>query len=257
MIDGDVLVAQPRVSPDVLVDTDRGDPVEPGGVVDQAPLAFREDGGVRGTPGHPETCGDAGDGEVVDDDAPQRPLQAAAGDLRTRRRCPRHVLPPRAPAVSAPVPAHPHQQGRRPVPERLVRQSTRDRVPRHALDTALPTPRVVLDDAAFDRGPIRLDQLADGDEAELVEAAERGQVRGRESRVEHVEVFRDGEREELPSSGRPRPLPSHRRAQPTTPSFVKSRFHDEFELDGGEFPEPALTAFAVVLPLDPGHDRQP
>ena len=221
---GDVLVAQPRVSPDVLVDTDRGDPVEPGGVVDQAPLAFREDGGVRGTPGHPETCGDAGDGEVVDDDAPQRPLQAAAGDLRTRRRCPRHVLPPRAPAVSAPVPAHPHQQGRRPVPERLVRQSTRDRVPRHALDTALPTPRVVLDDAAFDRGPIRLDQLADGDEAELVEAAERGQVRDRESRVEHVEVFRDGEREELPSSGRPRPLPGHRRAQPTTPSFVKSHF---------------------------------
>ncbi len=109
------------------------------------------------------------------------------------------------------------------MPERLVRQSTRDRVPRHALDTALPTPRVVLDDAAFDRGPIRLDQLADGDEAELVEAAERGQVRGRESRVEHVEVFRDGEREELPSSGRPRPLPGHQRAQPTTPSFMKSR----------------------------------
>jgi hypothetical protein len=27
--------------------------------------------------------------------------------------------------------------------------------------------------------------------------------------VEHVEVFRDGEREELPSSGRPRPLPGH------------------------------------------------
>ena len=57
---------------------------------------------------------------------------------------------------------------------------------------------------------------------ELIEAAERGQVRGRERRVEHVEVFRDGEREELPSSGRPRPLPGHRRAHPTTPSFAKS-----------------------------------
>ncbi len=34
--------------------------------------------------------------------------------------------------------------------------------------------------------------------------------------------FGDGEREELPSSGRPRPLPGHRRAHPTTPSFVKS-----------------------------------
>lgn len=36
--------------------------------------------------------------------------------------------------------------------------------------------------------------------------------------------FGDGEREELPSSGRPRPLPSHQRAQPTTPSFAKSHF---------------------------------
>ncbi len=36
--------------------------------------------------------------------------------------------------------------------------------------------------------------------------------------------FGDGEREELPSSGRPRPLPGHRRAQPTTPSFAMSPF---------------------------------
>ena len=111
--------------------------------------------------------------------------------------------------MRAPVAAHPDQQRRGPMPERLMRQRPRHRVTRHALRATRPTPRVVLDDAAFDRGPIRLDQLADGDEAELVEAAERGQVRGRESRVEHVEVFRDGEREELPSSGRPRPLPGH------------------------------------------------
>ncbi|MFD2840242.1 transposase [Populibacterium corticicola] len=49
------------------------------------------------------------------------------------------------------------------------------------------------------------------------ERAERGQVRGRESKVEHAEVFRDGKREELPSSGRPRLLPDYRRVQPSTP----------------------------------------
>lgn len=219
---GHVLVAEPGVTPDMLVDTDRGHPIEPGGVVDQSPLAFGEDGGVRGAPGHSETGGDAGHGEMVDDNAPQRPLQTTAGDLRPRRRRLAGVLPPCAPAVRAPIPAHPHQQSRRPVAERLVREPARHRVPRRALGAAFPAPRVIVDDAALDRRPTRLEQLAHGDQPELVEAAERGQVRGRERRVEQVEVFRDGKREELPSSGRPRPLPGHRRAQPTTPSFVKS-----------------------------------
>lgn len=125
-------------------------------------------------------------------------------------------------AALAKVPAHPDKQGGGPVSERLVREPTRHRVPGRSLGTTPPTPRIGRHRPALDRGSIRLDQLADGDKVELVEAAEHGQVRGRESRVKHVEVFRDGEREELPSSGRPRPLPGHQRAQPTTPSIVKS-----------------------------------
>ena len=77
-----------------------------------------------------------------------------------------------------------HQQRRRPMPERLVRESTRHRVPGHALGAALAAPRVRLHRPALDRGPLGLDQLADGDEPELVETAERGQVRGCERRVE-------------------------------------------------------------------------
>lgn len=76
------------------------------------------------------------------------------------------------------------------MPERLMREPTRHCVSRHALRPAPPAPRVRLYWPALDRRPIRLDQLAHGDEPELIEAAERRQVRGRERRVEHVEVFR-------------------------------------------------------------------
>src|SRR5690606_7745314 len=82
-----------------------------------------------------------------------------------------------------------------------MRQPTRDAVTHHTLGTALATPRIRLRQATLDHRRVRLDQLADGHQPELVETAERGQVRGRESSVGHVEVFRDGEREELPSSG--------------------------------------------------------
>lgn len=135
--------------------------------------------------------------------------------------------------MRAPVPAHPDKQGSGPVSERLVREPTRHRVPGRSLGTTPPTPRIGRHRPALDRGSIRLDQLADGDKVELVEAAEHGQVRGRESRVKHVEVFRDGEREELPSSGRPRPLPGHQRAQPTTPSIAMSHFDTDGASNGG------------------------
>ena len=176
----------------MLVDTDRGHPVEPGRVVDEPPLALGEDRGVRGMPRHPEACCCAGDREVVDHDRGQCPPDPAARDLRPRRRRLRRVLPPGAPAVATPVAAHSHQQRRRPVPERLMRERPRDRVTRHALRTALPAPRVVIDDTALKHCPVWLEQLSNSLEAELVEAAECGQVRGRERRVVHVEVFRMG-----------------------------------------------------------------
>ncbi|GAB2514507.1 hypothetical protein GCM10027064_10480 [Microbacterium petrolearium] len=76
------------------------------------------------------------------------------------------------------------------MPERLVRERPGHRVTRHALRAALPTPRIVVDDAALKYCPVGLEQLPDGLKAELVEAAERGEVRGRERRVVQVEVFR-------------------------------------------------------------------
>ena len=93
-----------------------------------------------------------------------------------------------------------------------MRQRPRHRVTRHALRAALPTPRVVLDDAALQHRPIRLEQLPDGLKAELVETAERGQVRGHERRVVQVEVFRQMVSVRTSILGRPRPLSRYRHA---------------------------------------------
>jgi len=41
------------VPPDVLIDPDHGDAVEPGGIVDQDPGALGEDRVVGGVPRHP------------------------------------------------------------------------------------------------------------------------------------------------------------------------------------------------------------
>ena len=70
---------------------------------------------------------------------------------------------------------------------------------------------------------IGLEALPDGFQTELIQTAEGGQVRTGEGSVRHVEVFPIGS-VRTPIIGRPRPLPSHRHARLTTPSFVMSLF---------------------------------
>ena len=68
-----------------------------------------------------------------------------------------------------------------------------DRSPSTGGGAPAPTALLIrLNDATLDHRPIRLDPLPRCDESELVETAERGQVRGREGSVGHVEVFRPG-----------------------------------------------------------------
>ena len=189
---GDVLVALAGVAPDVLVDADDGDPVEPGRVVDQNPLALGEDGVVGGVPGHPEGLGDPGDGQVLAHDPLQRPAQPAAGQLGPRLGRLAGVLAPHVPAAGAPVAADRDQQRRRAPPERLVREPAGHAVTRDALAAAPPAPPIGVDDPTRQHRTIRLEVLADHLQTELVQAAERGQVRAREGSVKHVEVFRMG-----------------------------------------------------------------
>ena len=109
------------------------------------------------------------------------------------------------------------------MPERLVRERPGHRVTRHTLSAALPTPRIVVDDAALKYCPVGLEQLSDGFEAELVEAAERGEVRGRERRVVQVEVFRRTVSVRTSILEDLDVYPRTSRRPSTTPSTAKSR----------------------------------
>ena len=123
------------------------------------------------------------------------------------------------------------------MPERFVREATSDRVARNTSRTVRPAPRIRLGNPTFDHRPVWLEQLSDGFKSELVEGAERGQVRGREGSVEHVKVFRMGSvgpsiLEDLDA------YPAIAARIPTTPSSAKSRVSpfDSMPLRGGEGP---------------------
>ncbi len=199
--------------PHMLIDPDRGHPLEPVRVIDQPTLSFSEDRGVRRMPGHPETCCDPGHGEVIDHDAFQCPPESAPGNLRSPFSRLRRVLPPRTATPGAAVAAHPYQQRRGSVPERFMRQPAPHGVSWRSFRTAGSAPRIRLDNTALDHRPIKPKVLSDSFQAELVEPAEHGEVRRSEGSVEHVEVFRMAS---VGTSiiGRPRPLSRHRRAHP-------------------------------------------
>lgn len=206
------------VGPDVLVDTDDLHIVEAGRVVQEGALAFGKDGIVGGVPGHGQGIGEAGDGQVLADEPDQRPPQRGPRQLRAWFGDAAGFLAPDMAAAGALVATDPDQQRRRAPTQRLVRQPAGDGVPRPALAATLPAPPVqpcwVICDPAGQHRPLRVQVLADNDETELVQAAERRHVRGREGSVRHVEVFLDGG-VRTSILGRPRPLPGHRRADRT------------------------------------------
>ncbi|NYJ67556.1 hypothetical protein HNR16_002344 [Pseudoclavibacter chungangensis] len=152
----------------MLIDADHADTVEPARVIYQSLAPLREDRSVRGAPGNPETSGDSGDGEVVKNDALERPRQAGAGDLGTRACRRSGVLPPCRPTVIATVPTHSHHQNSGPMPERFMRETPNDCVSRLSFRTTLSAPRICLRDTAFDRRPIQLKPLAHGYEPQLI-----------------------------------------------------------------------------------------
>jgi len=207
----------------MLINADRGDAVEPGGVVDQDSPTFGQDRAVGGVPRHPQALGDPGHAQVLAHDALQRPAQAAARQLGPRLGRARGVLAPHMTTPRAPVATDRDQQCRGAPPERLVRQPARKRVPRRPFAPTPTTPLIGFHDPARQDRTIRLQALPHDLETKLIQTAEGTQVRTGEGSVRHVEVFpMDSVR--TPIIGRPRPLPGQRHARPTTPSFAKSRF---------------------------------
>ena len=132
----------------------------------------------------PRASADPGDREVLAADRRQRPAQPTAGQLGPRLGGPAGVLPPHVTAGRAPVAANRHHQRRRPPTERLVRQLAGDAVTRDALAATPPAPPVGLGDPAGQHRPVGLQLLPDDLQAEVVQAAERGQVGVREDSVQ-------------------------------------------------------------------------
>jgi hypothetical protein len=137
-------------------------------------------------------------------------------------------------AAGAPRAAHDDLQDGGTPPQRFVRQSPDHGVTRRPFAAAAAAPLVRLHDPAGELRTVRSQSLAGHFEAELIESAERGQVRAGEAAlggsVGHVEVFRMWCVGTL-ILGRPRPLSAHRRADQrrvrphtsATPSIAKSR----------------------------------
>ena len=218
---GDVLVTSPGVSPHVLIDADDLHAVKAVRVLDQDALAFGQHGAVGGVPGDRQGLGDPCDRQVADHQSLQRPPQATTGELRARFGRAIGVLTPHVGAPGAAVAAHRDLQDRGSPPQRFVREPAGHRVPGRALAPAAPTPLVRIGDPAGQDRTIGLEPLPHDHQAELVQPGERSQVRTGEGSVRHVEVFPMGS-VRTPIIGRPRPLPPHRRAHPTTPSSAKS-----------------------------------
>jgi len=82
----------PGVAPDVLADHVHA--VEPLQVFDQDPPAVDEDRVIDGVRRNAQAFRDAGVGQVLADEAVQRPPQATVGDLRPRLSRARGVLTP-------------------------------------------------------------------------------------------------------------------------------------------------------------------
>jgi hypothetical protein len=118
-----------------------------------------------------------------------------------------------------------------------VRQLPRDGVPGSSCTPAASAPAlgavIGLQDPARQDRAIGLQTLADHDQAELIQAAERGQVRAAEGSVRHVEVFQMGG---VGTSilGRPRHLPRDRRAShhPTSDYTLNCEEPGKVDLEG-------------------------
>lgn len=202
----------------MLIHPDDAHPVEPGRIGDQDPVAFGQDRGVRGVPGHAESFSDSGHGEVLDHDPFQRPPQPPPRQPRSRLSRRTGVLPPYPAAARAFVATYADLQDRGSPPQRFVSQVPGHGVTHHTPAATLMAPVIRCDDPTRDHRAPSSDMLTDGFEAELVKTAEHGQIRGSEGSVVHSRGLLDGQRKELPS-WRPRPLPHQRHALSHHPSY--------------------------------------
>ena len=120
---------------------------------------------------------------------------------------------PHPTTARAPEAAHPGRQRRGSPPQRLMRQPAHHRCPCGALRAAPAAERCFLagNDPPLQRRPAGLQALPDHDQAELVQAAEHGQIRAVEGSAAHVEVLWTGWCQSPRHQGTPTQLPTRSR----------------------------------------------
>ena len=126
---------------------------------------------------------------MVDDEGSQRPVQAAAGDLRPRLRGRAQIVSPVAAAGVATVAADTDEQSRRPGPERLVREPARACAKRATSATAPMTVTVDIGGAAFKRGSVGVEVQSRDRQTQDIKVAESREIGRAEGSVEQVEVL--------------------------------------------------------------------
>lgn len=211
----------------MLIDTNDRHTVETIRIIDQQPVSFGQNRGVRGMPGHSEFRSNHGHGVVINDERTQCPIESGPGDL-----CPgwcrsRGVLAPHVAAFDALVAMQADMKCRWPVSEGFMCQPAQNGVADVAVAATPAAPVIGGIRPAFQDGIVGGDVLADAGEVQGVESGECREVRGREYRLGHVEVFRMGS-VRTSIIGRPRRLSGQRLTlvenHRSTLSITKSRF---------------------------------
>ena len=172
---GDVPVLVRGVAPHVFIHAADAHTVEPSWIIDQQPLAFTQDSGVSGIPGHTYGLGDARHRQMLDDHARQHPAHRRTRELRARFGCCAHVLTPH---VSTP------------------------------LAPAASTPPILTSDPARQHCTVWLNALASHLQPQAIPAHERTQIRTIKDSIEHAEVFQT-EGVEISIIERPQSLHNH------------------------------------------------
>ena len=176
--DGDVFVPASGVSPHVLIDADHRHTVESIRIVDQQPVSFGQDRGIRGMPGHRDLVSDHGHGVVINNECTQCPIESGSRDLGPGWCRSRGVLAPHVAAFDALVATQTNMQCRGPVPEGFVGQSTQNSVADFAVAATPAAPIIGRIRSAFQHRFVGGDVLADAGQVKSVEAGECREVRG-------------------------------------------------------------------------------
>ena len=187
--DRDVLVAQPSVAPDMLINTQDFDPVQTARMLNEQLLPGVEDRGVRGVPSDPERRRYPRDREPIHHQCFQPPADRGTSHLGSRPSSQLQVVTPTATTPATAIPGQANQQHRGAPTQRNMRQPTvHDPMPNTPTSAAM-APTVVANRDTLNYSTTSLETEPDRLQAEVGQAEEGSQIRTTEGSVEHIEAL--------------------------------------------------------------------